>query len=243
MRIGILIIGSLLWDRKSERKVWRRDHLDLDSAMPVSAQINYGRRSQSRGNTFTMTINPESGFGRAIIVPCRTTQREASTLFAEAEALWRAEMPDAALGRISASWGCVGARFRDQSASSDWSIPWSEYFSAKVASPTHPVNSDGLLEIPWPSKIADNPIEVDVILATATRAEKQLPNPSEIADAWIDQDGGDEKYFFENVRHGIRTPEDIRIWRRIEERMPKWLLNDAYSEALEVLRAESKSRD
>ena len=56
--------------------------------------------------------------------------------------------------------------------------------------------------------------------------------------AWISQDQGHELYFFENVRHGIRTPDDLLIWKRIENAKPSWLRNDAYTEAIAVLQRE-----
>jgi len=45
--------------------------------------------------------------------------------------------------------------------------------------------------------------DVDVILATATKLNTASSQPQEVADAWIDQNRCYERYFFENVRHGI----------------------------------------
>jgi hypothetical protein len=77
-----------------------------------------------------------------------------------------------------------------------------------------------------------------MILATATRAQSQAPTAEAIADAWVDRHVGHERYFFENVRHGIRTPDDGLIWKRIEGRQPQWLNDNAYSEAICLLRSE-----
>jgi len=71
--------------------------------------------------------------------------------------------------------------------------------------------------------------DVDVILATATKLNAASSQPQEVADAWIDQNRCYERYFFENVRHGIRTPEDGLIWQRIEEREP-WRLRNPDNE-------------
>ena len=84
------------------------------------------------------------------------------------------------------------------------------------------------------------PADMDVILAIATKAEQRPPTAFEIADAWTSQDDGHERYFFENVRHGIRTPDDICIWRRIEEQSPRWLQECKYREAIALLRAEAE---
>ncbi len=187
-----------------------------------------------------MTIGTDGSVGEAVVVPCLTTGTGVHTLFTEARALWQAEEPGTADGNISASWGCVGVCFRDKPPPADWARPWTEYFHAKKASPIAPVNSNGLLEIPWPQTIADGAVDLDVILATATKANEKRPCPNDIADAWIDQNQGHELYFFENVRHGIRTPEDAQIWRRIENQKPVWLSRTVYAEAIEVLRAEAR---
>ncbi len=50
---------------------------------------------------------------------------------------------------------------------------------------------------------------------------------------------GYERYFFENVRHGIRTPEDLNIWRRIAERSPEWLKEPGYAEVVSLLKSEA----
>ena len=102
------------------------------------------------------------------------------------------------------------------------------------------VSRDGLLRIPWPLTAADGtPVNVDVILGTATKAEATSPTSETIADAWLGQAERHERYFFENVRRGIRTADDGLIWRTIEERKPCWLRDDAYAEAIAILRREA----
>src|SRR5205823_8142389 len=57
LRVGILVIGSLLWDIDSERVDWRHKRLDVNRSRKVLAPIRYGRLSQSRSDTFTMVIS------------------------------------------------------------------------------------------------------------------------------------------------------------------------------------------
>lgn len=238
MRAGILLIGSLLWDNE-QRGAWRKSRLYLKDKVHVRAPIHYGRRSTSRGNTFTMTFGTDDAFGQAVLVPCVTAIGDVAGLVAEAEALWRAEQPSAAANSIGAPWGCAGVLFFAVNARGDWLAGWSNHFRLR-ASPVPPVDDQGILRIPWPVTTAEGrPADVNVILATATRAEAKQPTPSEIADAWTSQFDGHERYFFENVRHGIRTPEDSLIWRRIEERTPSWLRDGAYAEEVALLRAEA----
>ena len=81
-------------------------------------------------------------------------------------------------------------------------------------------------------------VGLDMILATATQGETERPCPEEIANAWIEQDQGYERYFLENIRHGIRTPDDLLVWRRIEGASPSWLRKTEYTEAIAILRGE-----
>jgi hypothetical protein len=119
-----------------------------------------------------------------------------------------------------------------------WLKTWTANFRAEVLSSVSPVDADGILRIRWPERVDGSQPDMEVILATATRAEATQPTVDDIADAWVNQEGGHERYFFENVRHGIRTAEDGLIWRGIEERAPPWLQSRAYDQAVSVLRAE-----
>lgn len=134
------------------------------------------------------------------------------------------------------------ALFRPGAEPAGWLRVWAGHFGA-TASAISPVDENGVLRIPWPTTTLEGaPAGVDVILATATKAEAMCPSAEDIADAWLDQNKGYERYFFENVRHGIRTPEDSLIWRRIEQRRPHWLGSDAYAEAIAILRGEAAQR-
>ena len=103
--IGVLIIGSLLWDEK--RRHWRDARLDIRSAQPVTVPIRYGRLSTSRGNTYTMVFSRLCHVGQGIVVRCTHGVPSSADLLVEAESLWKAEQPSAAAGRIASNWGCV----------------------------------------------------------------------------------------------------------------------------------------
>ncbi len=238
MRAGILIIGSLLWDNEYRSK-WRRSHLCVESKFHVKTPIRYGRRSASRGNTFTMTFRTDCVLGQAVLVPCSRQVKDVSDLVSEATALWKAEQSSAA-NSIGACWGCVGVAFRADNPSTALLVEWHKYFRSKISSTVSPVDEEGILHIPWPIMSAkDRPVDVDLLLATVTRAEINQPTVDEIVDAWVGQCDCYERYFFENVRNGIRTADDCLIWRRIEERSPGWLKGGVYDEAVEVLQAEA----
>lgn len=237
MQAAILIIGSLLWDHRNGRDKWRKSHLRVDLLQHVRVPIRYGRCSHTRGNTYTMTFASDHVMGHGVLVPCKSPLPTADALICEVEELWQAESTNANKGDISAGWGCVGILFRPQGTPSTWRQEWGDYFCKKKANVVPPISSDGLLGIPWPVKVSDgNEVDVDVILATATRADSKLPSTDDIADAWISQSNSHERYFFENVRCGIQTPDDKYIWRRIEERKPVWMNKREYAKAVSLLR-------
>src|SRR5258708_994055 len=68
---GILIMGSLLWDRDKVRQQWRDERLDCMQSELVSAPIRYGRRSgERRGYTYTMVLSRSAPAGHARVVRC-----------------------------------------------------------------------------------------------------------------------------------------------------------------------------
>lgn len=111
--IGTLIIGSLYWDPEPNRARWRSERLDLAASRNVFAPIRYGRRSDSRGNSYTMVFSEaltrqEPHMGCAIAIPCARPVHSIQALVEEAQHLWAAERTrDSFNGRISADWGRI----------------------------------------------------------------------------------------------------------------------------------------
>src|SRR5260221_14662378 len=69
LNVGILIIGSLLWD--GERRAWRDARLQLALAETATAPIRYGRLSGARrGHTYTMVFSRLCRAGQAKVVRC-----------------------------------------------------------------------------------------------------------------------------------------------------------------------------
>lgn len=244
MRCGILIIGSLLWDDSNDRAAWREARLKIVSQVPVRAPFYYGRKSgEKRGHTFTMTFGTGKSSAQGIIVPCVAKIAGIADLIEEANALWRAEDANATAGQIYKSWGCVGALFNPKVTDQKLAADWADHFRRVRAQGVSVIGADGRLGIPWPVTLGREPADFDVILATATKPEADRPTARDVADAWIAQTGGHENYFFENVLHGIRTPDDGDIWCRIQERSPSWLKPEAHKQAVDILRAERVVRE
>jgi len=238
---AVLVVGSLLWEETLHRHEWRKESLRLEDRQRVRAPIGYGRKSLTRGDTFTMVIEPQRPHGAALLVPFRALIRSAEELIAEAESLWQAERSEPTCrGPLGANWGCVGVLFRNDPAS--WAERWRESFVDRACEAVPPVDQAGRLDIDWPISLADGSrAPFDVILATATRAAKPSVSARAVAEAWIQQSDGHERYFFENVRHGIRTHEDAQIFRHIEAARPAWIDEPEYRCAISILRAEGDS--
>ena len=221
--LGVLIIGSLYWDRSAERRIWRRDHLDLNEKQYVRAPIRYGRRSQKRGRTYTMVFSEslsEADFGRAIVAASRSQD-----LVEAARSLWAAE---GGTSGTSGTWGCVGLlRNRDSRLPTEQCERWRELVAAdphykRLASAKDDpvaVEETGLLSIPWPKLADGSTLGFDALLATATRPtldDGRYPTASDVAAAWDTPEGNSHvRYFCENRKNGIRTFQDDEIERHL----------------------------
>lgn len=189
-----------------------------------------------------MVFRPGETSAQAMLVPCIAKVETIDNLVVEANGLWQAEAANAKPGSLHKSWGCVGALFNKETGVQSLAADWTTHFQKVEAQSVSVVNKDGLLDISWPNGLDGQRANFDVILATATRPVAVPPTTREVADAWIGQRGGHENYFFNNVKHGIRTPDDLAIWRRIEEHAPPWLESPEHEEAITILRTESESR-
>jgi hypothetical protein len=189
LSIGILIIGSLHWDDQDHRRQWRNDRLQTDREFPVRAPIRYGRKSESRGNTYTMIFSPSCDLGKAKAVLCKKRISSIDDLMIEAEKLWIAERRagDEIVRneKLSTRWGCVALlqhpRFLTGS-SKEFMQPLIEGWKQRVSMEPHynggeyeakdgsAVNKSGLLQIGWPA-LSDGcgHTPLDLILATVTK--------------------------------------------------------------------------
>ena len=230
MKIGVLIVGSLYWDDSPPRTAWRSERLDCVRRQQVRAQIRYGRRSRSRGNSYTMVFSSglrEEQFGTAIAIPFKS-----ENLLEEAEHLWAAEAHSACgpNGRISDRWGCVALLEHPQvPLPRDIRARW----TARVDREPHygkldhahdeaaAVDESGFLGIHWPRAENGLLLEMDALLATATCPTLNAgdyPSPRKIAEAWNTPGGRKKaKYFWCNRAHGITTFQDAEIEAQLRE--------------------------
>lgn len=242
-RCGILVIGSLLWhhDAGGHRKGWRHNRLDMSGKQHVNVPIRYGRRSQTWGNSFTMILDAEASGGQAVLVPCKTPVSSFDELIEEVQWLWAAEANAPPSKEFHRGWGCVGTLFSSSEFAQALEDEWHRYFKTSRAAQFPAIDLAGKLNIPWPKLIGGASVEgFEIILATATMPEPidNRPSAQEIAKCWTGQNGGHERYFFENVRHGIRTRDDHQIWETISFEDPSWLGSGMHDAAIRLLKSE-----
>jgi hypothetical protein len=229
LNVGILIVGSLYWDRNENRENWRNNRLNGTQEYIVYAPIRYGRRSITRNNTYTMVfsnlcLRRSHGKGLAKVIGCRYLVNSIENLIVEAELLWAAERNEIKPnGRISAGWGSVALLSNPGSKIPNYIIDaWEKrvkqevnYGNIRHTNSELPVlKTNGFLNIPWPDLKKDSsPVPFDLILATVTNPTLQgdpptYPRAREIATAWKQDKSGNDEYFWQNKENGIHTYQD-----------------------------------
>lgn len=234
MRLGILIVGSLYWDRSRVRCRWRQGRLSCADEHPVRVRvpIRYGRKACRRGDTFTMVFakscSDDAKLGVGLVVPARAECCEPGHLLEEAEYLWAAERDREEISGIYSKWGkvCI-LENRDAKLSEPILQAWQSriealseaYTALSTAQGEGPVldASTGRALFDWPTDaVTKQPLlGFDLLLMTATEPtlnDGQYPTPKEIADAWKAPGAGDNVLYFHNNRHhGITTFQDEQI--------------------------------
>lgn len=231
LRGGAIIIGSLLWDTKTDRQKWREN--DLGDGFRVYLPIRYGRCSEKRKNTYTMVFSNKCysrryGLGIGWILPIRAEINLFNDLKVEAEKMGKVEGFNDGLFN---NWGSVALLFNpnkkiDNSIRTEWAklmfskISNHSLLIEKLKSEKSPIDSNGFLAIGWPEEVTPKrKIEkLDFLIATVTLpmlSKGRYPTAYRIANAMKQAKYYD--YFLENRKHEITTFQDERILRRIPE--------------------------
>lgn len=199
----------------------------MASAQTVTAPIRYGRLSgKSRGYTYTMVFSRLAGIGHAKTVRCSRPIATLADLLAEAEALWKAEQPGAAAGRIADYWGCVAVLCNpDRQVPEDLLKAWADRIRrepnygnvTQTKKEGRLVDENGRLLIAWPTRVdAGEPVQFDLLLVTANDpkisvARPNYPDVATIAGAWNAAPNKYAEYFWKNLDNGISTFQDDEI--------------------------------
>ena len=223
--IGILVIGSLRWD-KDARETWRRSRLRVQDEISVAAPIRYGRLStaKARKDTYTMVFSSdltEEQFGRAKVLPCVNDVSCLADLMSEATSLWSAEDTNAKPNALGSSFGCtVLLRNPDGNADNELITGWArqDHFRGMVREIEEGrlISDQGLLNIPWPRLASGEPLKLDLLLATANKPTVPYPSAQDVANAWkraLEERPAckPDAYFWENRKHRITTFQDDEI--------------------------------
>ena len=235
--VAILIIGSLIWNQSDHRQAWRKKRLTVETATRVRAPIRYGRHSKTK--TYTMVFSNSllpTQTGYALAVPCRCVVHTLGQAIEEAEALWAAEQSDwATPGPLAAGWGAIGLLPNPNRTGLDaLTIGW----SARIADEDEvyerfphgdgeapAVTPSGTLAIPWPITEVGEPLDVDLLLATATVPTLHggaYAAPEVIAAAWQ------------------KAPEPPKLFRRESAARDSDSVRRRYSALFKVGRLTSK---
>lgn len=240
MRLGILIIGSLYWDPSRVRCRWRQARLSCTEKRRVTVPIRYGKRSKTRGNTYTMVFarscSDATRLGTGLVIPARAECCEPEHLFEEAEHLWAAERNVEEISGLCADWGrvCVlkhpkietGDRIL-QTWGSRIGLIGGAYSALPRANGEDPIldATTGLALFSWPKDVGTNQdlLDFDILLMTATSPTLntgKYATAHEIADAWKADGANNVLYFYNNRHYGITTFEDDRIQALLRGEQP-----------------------
>lgn len=223
-----MTVGSLYWDERPHRRRWRRDRLRLGEARDLRLPIRYGRLSTTRGLTYTMVFSQEvdgqsATMGTGKVIPCRQRLQDWEQIVSEATHLWASESnTEASSGSVSDAWGCAALLLNpDADGTDELARSWRRHVFGRPGfgrldsadEETSIVTQSGLLAISWPRHPDGSTVDLDVLMAAATKAEivaGRYPSSRTIADAWI-SGSRHSSYFWNNRKHGITTFQDAEI--------------------------------
>jgi hypothetical protein len=237
LKVGILVIGSLLWQNHSKydakdntRLNWRKRHLNESRKLHVKMPIRYGRFSSGIYTmVFSKNLNLKS-FGSCYVIPLKNELIDSfEVLNKEALELAAAE----GMGKqFVADWGAaIGLLFNKETLSlkerNKIKLVWSQNFRDKIIDPSsyciekeRPcITSSGILTLPWPTCIGSKGQNLlnsyDILLASATEPTK-YPTIIELADN-VAMDNR-RFYFKENNKNRIETAQDNRVLKKLNKK-------------------------
>jgi hypothetical protein len=207
MRVGVLTIGSLYW----ERDHWTDDVLASEQAVTVPFPIRYGRKSDSRDVGYTMVIARSAPLGNAKAIPATRDVQTVDDLRQLAGAVGDAEGIGSSL---CCAWGCVALLVRDRGT--DFTQSWhtfgidASHIVAAYDPRDPPLDATGVLE---PALWSPELDAFELLLATVTKPTKGRPTIEHIADGMGSPPFGNRAhhYFRSNLRAGITTFQDAEI--------------------------------
>lgn len=224
---GVLIAGSLFWDKSEKRAEWRKICLSpLEESKTVKLPIVYGRLSITRSNTYTIIYTKHYGkfpsYGK--LVKLKNQQLSSHEIYdqavelAIAECICNKEKPE-----IYCNWGTIGLLLNPNILTQNSSLykelcdHWTSFFSKRKEPVQHDFNifptdepvifNNGFLNLEWEKEYE----ELDFLLAALTVPQPKNHEllPLEIAHKMVDNNNFE--YFKKNRESGIVTFQDEEI--------------------------------
>ncbi|MCF6308782.1 MAG: hypothetical protein L3J09_12640 [Flavobacteriaceae bacterium] len=229
---GVIIIGSLLWDKTKIREEWRNNYLDITKMIEVKIPIRYGRLSSKRSTIFTMVFSSDCGnpkdLGVGKFVPFSENPITFKELNIQCIELIKAEHKKDKLDftRFNWGWGTAAIMLNPKSLLADYKNSestkhfikeWNKKIGAgfkisdyKVGKEEEILNNKAFLNFNWPNSLD----EYDFFITTSNKSGLQkYPEPNEIAEKF--NENGAE-YFYENVSNNITTFQDKQIKKHLK---------------------------
>jgi len=222
---GVIIIGSLLWENKKGRDLWRKNNFEKDS-IKVPLPIRYGRRSTTRNNTYTMVYSNDCSdkLGSGYILKYREKISTFDELIKQAEELAKAEgiYKENQNEKIFSSWGTVAILFNsklDQDIKKYIGDTWRKLYQNNINPSCFSVNNEkpsidknGFLNL-----VTEIPIKnLDYLFTTTVAINvSSYPEAEGIAQTMINNNY--TVYFCRNRENGIFTFQDEDIYKNLEK--------------------------
>ena len=243
IKIGVIIIGSLLWETTEKRINWRKG-LNIQEKLLVPLPIRYGRQSlKNRKGTYTMVfsnkINQPNTLGKGFVIPFKNTISTEDDFIRLMMNLSDAE--GISESKICASWGtvCLIANpFIENNKRKEVLLWWHRLVDTTKRGLTpnqrepdlknfgelteeKSINNNWELTINL-DKLFENEVKnFDILIATsnAVRLKDDInsyPTTKQIAKAI--NDSKHYEYFLRNTQHLIRTFQDKKIAKIIKRK-------------------------
>jgi hypothetical protein len=230
LKAGVIASGPMIWEWAPWAFKWRKLAFNdkIETRIPVSLRMRYGRKSASWQNTYTIVYSNDITVppGRAFILPITDTIQNARTLEKNAFMVAAAERLKDAAGStvLHAPEGAVGLLLHPEIDKKSkggaeiirerWSRMYAaftdfnprEYCTEEDEQPL--INQEGFVQLPWMPEMND----FDVLIVPLDKPDpRRILSPEEIAAAM--KTGSNRTYFDKNVEIGIRTFQDDEIRR------------------------------
>lgn len=244
LKVGIIVIGSLLWDNSPKRKFWRKNNLNSTIKKPVKLPIRYGRISSSRMDTYSMTYSmnlKKKEYGQGIVLEFNNPVTSIESLKEISENVIRVERDKTKAEwevvksgepfTLNWNWGvlgiCVNPKyFKEKETPEDilkilefWKNSLVNFnpadFSLKNESSM--IDDKGTFKIEWTTNIEKYDILISTVIQPNTDTENgDYPNSEIIAKKMYE--GNYYSYFIKNIQNSILTNNDLNIKELIKSK-------------------------